>query len=390
LKRETIGSCIEMVRSWNPVRTAPQKEITYIDLGAIDNDLKSIVAPQRVLGRDAPSRARQLVSAGDILISTVRPYLNGVAQVPQELDGATASTGFCVVRPNPKKVNASYLFHWLRAPAFIAEMVRLSTGASYPAVSDRIIQHSLMPFPSISEQQRIASILDQADALRRLRRQSLARLSQLGNAIFHDMFGDPRINPAGFPVCCLGEIATLGSGGTPLKSESAFWVGDFPWVSPKDMKTVRIKDAQDHISDAVFERTSLKKVPKNTVLIVVRGMILVHTVPIGMAMRDLAINQDMKSLHFDARVSAEFGLWCLLAQHDAILKRVDTAAHGTKRLSSETLQEVPILVPPVDQQNRFESHIMACEKMIDHQTDQLKQLEGAFTSLQHRAFAGEL
>ncbi|WP_311266817.1 restriction endonuclease subunit S [Sphingobium sp. WCS2017Hpa-17] len=385
-----IGECVETVKSWNPAREAADQNIDYVDLGAVDNEQKIVVDAQRVLGKEAPSRARQKVLAGDIVVSTVRPYLNGVARIPDHLDGATASTGFCVLRASSEKIDPAYLFHWVKTPTFVADMIRKSTGASYPAVSDRIILESLAPVPSLPEQRRIAAILDQADALRRLRLQSLSCNAKLGQAIFHDMFGSPRVNEKGFATSRLGEIATLGSGGTPSKSDKKFWSGDFPWVSPKDMKTIRIKDAQDHISDEVFERTSLKKVPANTVMIVVRGMILVHTVPIGMAMCDVAINQDMKSLHFDARVSSEFALWCLIAQHDAILKKVDTAAHGTKRLSSEALQDLPVIVPPIELQKQFEMRISAFEKIMTFQDKHLNQLQGAFVSLQHRAFRGEL
>jgi hypothetical protein len=101
------------VHSWNPQKEARGEYINYIDLSSIDNETKIISAHQRVLADDAPSRARQLVQTGDILVSTVRPYLNGVARVPQRLVGATASTGFCVLRPNTKKVSPEYLFQWL-------------------------------------------------------------------------------------------------------------------------------------------------------------------------------------------------------------------------------------------------------------------------------------
>src|SRR5690348_4215389 len=92
------------VTSWDPRKRARGELIRYIDLSAVDNERKAITAARIILGDKAPSRARQIVQAGDILVSTVRPNLNGVASVPPELDGATASTGFCVLRPNSRKV----------------------------------------------------------------------------------------------------------------------------------------------------------------------------------------------------------------------------------------------------------------------------------------------
>ena len=210
-RQTPIGGLIDKVASWNPAKDAPEDELAYIDLSAVDNTAKAVTGLQTVLGRDAPSRARQLVRSGDILVSTVRPNLNGVARVPKELDGATASTGFCVLRPNPSKLDGNYLFHWVRSPAFVADMVRKATGASYPAVSDKIIGQSEIPLPPLAEQKRIAAILDQADELRRKRQRALDRLNQLGQAIFIEMFGDPKSNPKGWTSARLGDLCDVGS-----------------------------------------------------------------------------------------------------------------------------------------------------------------------------------
>ena len=183
-----LGDVVEPVSSWNPSRN-PDVAFTYIDLSAVDNDSKRVIGAVTVIGANAPSRARQLVLAGDVLVSTVRPNLNSVTVVPAVLDGATASTGFTVLRPG-KNLDGQYLFHWVRCPAFIDDMVRKSTGASYPAVSDRIVKESSVSLPPLPEQRRIAAILDHADALRAKRRQVLDHLDALAQSIFHDMFGN--------------------------------------------------------------------------------------------------------------------------------------------------------------------------------------------------------
>ena len=190
MPRTPIGGLVEKVISWNPVRDAPGDELAYIDLSAVDNATKVVTGFQSILGREAPSRARQRVKGGDILVSTVRPNLNGVARVPDDLDEATASTGFCVLRPMSAKLDTSYLFHWVQSSDFIDDMVRKATGASYPAVSDKIIALSEIPLPPPDQQKRIAAILDQADELRRKRQRAIDRLDQLGQAIFYEMFGE--------------------------------------------------------------------------------------------------------------------------------------------------------------------------------------------------------
>lgn len=73
-----LACVVRPVSSWNPQRTSSDQTFRYIDLSALEQDTKTIVAAREVLGCDAPSRARQLVSQGDVLVSTVRPNLNGV------------------------------------------------------------------------------------------------------------------------------------------------------------------------------------------------------------------------------------------------------------------------------------------------------------------------
>jgi type I restriction enzyme, S subunit len=215
-----IGDLMEPVASWVPERVDPDGEFKYVDLSAVDQDSKSIAEVRAVACAEAPSRARQVIRSGDVLVSTVRPNLNGVAHVPPELDGATASTGFCVLRSRSRQLDSRYLFQWVKSPSFVDEMVLRATGASYPAVSDRIVCESKLPLPPLSEQRRIAEILDKADALRAKRRAARAQLDTFTQSIFLDMFGDPATNPKGWPQRTLASLLTmpLRNGLSPSKA----------------------------------------------------------------------------------------------------------------------------------------------------------------------------
>jgi type I restriction enzyme S subunit len=204
------------------------------------------------------------------------------------------------------------------------------------------------------------------------------------------MFGDPVLNPHGLQQKPLARCARFVSGATPSKSNPEFWDGDFPWVSPKDMKVDTIYDAQDHISEFAFERTNLKRIRPRTPLIVVRGMILDHTVPIAMTAREVAINQDVKAIEFEDEIDALFGLWCLRAQHSEILGRVSTAAHGTKRLDMENLGAVPISVPKPALQEQFVSIVEKYQETSAAMEKAAIAAATMFDSLSQRAFRGEL
>jgi type I restriction enzyme S subunit len=104
----TLGDICEPAEKANPAAN-PDVEFTYIDIAAINNDSLKIVEPKRYRGADAPSRARQIIQAGDILFSTVRTYLKNIAQVPREYDGEIASTGFAVIRPY-QEIDSKFVF----------------------------------------------------------------------------------------------------------------------------------------------------------------------------------------------------------------------------------------------------------------------------------------
>ena len=91
------------------------------------------------------------------------------------------------------------------------------------------------------------------------------------------------------------EMAFRG-GGTPSKAESAYWNGDIPWVSPKDMKTDVIHDAEDHITQRAVRESSTNLVAAGSILMVVRSGILQRKIPIAICSREVTLNQDMKAL----------------------------------------------------------------------------------------------
>nr|MBK7069426.1 hypothetical protein [Deltaproteobacteria bacterium] len=92
----------------------------------------------------------------------------------------------------------------------------------------------------LTKQRRIARILDIAEALRAKRRETLSELDTLAQSIFLDMFGDPSTNPKRWPVEAVRDIASTTSGGTPDRSESAYFGGDVPWV--KSGEPIRLRD----------------------------------------------------------------------------------------------------------------------------------------------------
>ena len=181
------------IASVDPSAT-PDRAITYFDIGSIDSALGVVTAPKSVIGGDAPSRARQPVQEGDVLFSTVRPYLRAVAQVPLSTMNGVASTGFCVLR-GECGVSSDYLFHFARSESFVKALELLQRGTSYPAVRDGDVLGQSFPLAPSAEQQRIVEKLEEllsdldagvaelraAQAKLKLYRQSLLKAAVTGD-----------------------------------------------------------------------------------------------------------------------------------------------------------------------------------------------------------------
>ncbi len=156
-----------------------------------------------------------------------------------------------------------------------------------------------------------------------------------------------------FPFTPLGDLIEMRSGGTPSRKVPRFWNGSYPWVSPKDMKQREIETSIERISEVAFDETGLKRIPSNSVLIVVRGMILAHSIPVCLNRAEVAINQDVKALICGNKLEPAFLRWFLEARASDLLAKVSFAGHGTRRIDTKDLREFLIPRPPLDEQRRI-------------------------------------
>jgi len=383
-----IHDFVASVTSWTPERDDPDGEFMYIDLSAVDQNAKSITDARRLLCAEAPSRARQLVREGDILVSTVRPNLNGVARVPSELHGATASTGFCVLRPIANKLDANYLFHWVRSPRFVGDMARMATGASYPAVTDRHVLGSKLPALPLPEQRRIAEILDKADALRATRRAALVQLDTLTQSIFLDMFGDPIANRKGFPISRMGDVCDVRDG----THDSPKYVSDsgYPLVTSKNL-SAGVVDLTDvnYISEVDYIQINKRsKVDRGDIIMPMIGTIgspvLVDDEP-RYAIKNVAL------IKFTETSPLAVFVRHLLSCHyfDYIVSRKNRG--GTQKfVSLGDLRSLPLPLPAIELQRDFAGRVRAVDHLKATHCASLTQLDALFAALQYRAFQGEL
>lgn len=134
----------------------PESAFQYVDIAAIDVSVGVITNPQDLEGAEAPSRARKVVSAFDLIVSTCRPTRGAIAVVPVKLHNQIASTAFSVLRPH-EDINPFYLHYALRLPSTLEQFRKWSTGSSYPAILDSDVKKTVIPVPDARTQDAIAT-----------------------------------------------------------------------------------------------------------------------------------------------------------------------------------------------------------------------------------------
>jgi type I restriction enzyme S subunit len=170
--------------------------------------------------------------------------------------------------------------------------------------------------------------------------------------------------PEGWEWTTLGKAGKVISGGTPAKSNSEFWDGDIPWVSPKDMKRLSIDDAELKVTSAAVEKSSVRLIPDPAVLFVVRGGILARKVPVATTGRPVTINQDMKAIIPREGLRADFLACMMRGVEGDLLRMVDFSGHGVHKLETSRWVELPIPLPPLPEQARLVARIEAFTQRI--------------------------
>ncbi len=365
-----ISTCVGKVTSWNPLKSNKVDSFSYIDLSSVDKDKKCIVdnSVSSILPNEAPSRARQVVQAGDILVSTVRPNLNGIALVTEKFDGATASTGYCVLSPIEQLINSKYLYYWVQSSAFISDMTKKATGANYPAVSDKIIKESEIPLPPLPEQKRIAAILDKADAIRRKRQQAIQLADDFLRTVFLDMFGDIPAKKSDYQLQgCRGFVtASSGKSSTNVLSDKPTQIPIYGGNGINGFATECLYDEPVIVVGRVGQQCAITNITDGPSWVTDNAIVI------------RVLDTEAYNPFYLAHAF----------MHSPIR---DVVTHlDLPFVNQSMILDTPIPLPPIALQNKFalirEKALRSRETLIHSAT----QSEKCFASLSQKAFAGEL
>jgi type I restriction enzyme S subunit len=324
---------------------------------------------------------------GDLLVAKITPcFENGkIAQASLAQEHGFGSTEFHVVRTNPDMLDSRYALHMLRLPTVkLAGERRMTGSAGQKRVPKDFLENLEIHLPPLPEQRRIASILDQADALRTRRTEALQTIGSCLASEFDARFG----RASGWRTVTVADMLSSADYGTSAKAGE---VGEFPVLrmgnltvrGDLDLTSLKYMDLTESEQsryllsrgDVLFNRT-------NSVELVGKTAIYRSSEPMAFA-------GYLVRLRVSPANDPEYlaGFLNSPAGKRELRKRAKSAI-GMANINAKEVQQIPVPLPPLDAQREYASLVASVTAAQTAHRTHLTLLDELFASLQHRAFRG--
>lgn len=286
--------------------------------------------------------------------------------------------GYHTIIARPRKgIFSLFLAYLCHSTVFRSQIRRQVKGVKVFSISQGILKGVKCWLPPLAEQTAIAEFLDRetgkidelvAEQRRLIELLKEKRQAAISHAVTKGLNPDAPMKPSGiewlgdvpvgwsFPK--IKSIATFSGGGTPSRDNPAYWNGDIPWVSPKDMKAEQIVGAAESITEEGLKSSASNLLASGRVLIVVRSGILKHTIPIAINETAVALNQDMKALSFDAtKCDAWFFLRWVQGHNEQLLFAWSKQGATVESIEHSYLAQTVIPLPDIPEQKAIVAYL---------------------------------
>ncbi len=357
--------------------------IPFVTPADLDSDTIIVDTP-RTLSDEGATKAR-LLPVETVLVSCIGNLGKmGFAGRPLATNQQINAVTF-----DPKKVFPRYGFY--ACSLLKNQLETMAPATTLPIVSKSKFEKLQIPLPPLEEQKRIAAILDQADALRRLRQRSIDRLNSLGQAIFYEMFGDPVAPNAPISVR-LGDIAELINGDRSSNYPSGDDIKDKGILF---LNTTNIKNGEldfsksQFITEQKFASLSRGKLSRGDLVITLRGTLgqcglfdcefdtgFINAQMMIIRCREGILPRYLKEYISFPSVQTKLGL--------------SNSGSAVPQLTATQMREMQIIVPTKEEQQKFVDAVIAMHNVLKSTIVSASTFDRLFESLQHKAFNGEL
>lgn len=361
----------------------PEEQFDLYSIPAFDKGCHEVVAGSEI------GSTKQVVEPNDVLLSKIVPHIRRSWVVGQSNGRRMIASGeWIVFRSN--KIAPAYLRHVLVSTPFHAQFMQTVSGVGGSLLRARPAQVAKIriPLPPLPEQRRIAAILDQADALRAKRREALAQLDDLPQAVFGEMFGDAQTIHERWPVRPLGDMLDF------LTSGSRGWAEYYAETGALFLRIQNVCRDELDLTDVAFvsapdsaeaRRTEVRE--GDVLLSITADLGRTAVIPPGIGKAH--INQHLSILRTKA-VNPRY-LSAFIASPAGQREVMGRNKQGVKAgLNFDDIRSFRIPVPPNSLQQEFVTRADEIGRQLKTHRQSLIVLDSLFASLQHRAFRGEL
>jgi type I restriction enzyme S subunit len=386
-----------------PDSTDPDWEMEYIDIGNVESGA-GITGSATYRFENAPSRARRRVRHGDVIVSTVRTYLQAIAAIIDPPPNLIVSTGFAVIRPLLDKLDPGFCRYALREPSFLAEVERRSVGVSYPAINSSDLAAIRIPFPPLPRQRAIAAYLDREtakiDAMIAAKERLLALLAEKRRAL-NTHAVTRGLNPR-----------------APMKDSGVEWLGVVPehWSVERLAYQFHERDERNHPDlpllevslrhGVILREFSSDKIEGtaadfNTYKVAHRGNIVFNKMrmwqgAVGIAPEDGLVSPDYVVAEPIGQVTSEYA--GMLFRTPAFSAECGRRSYGLVwdrlRLYWEGFKNIRIAIPPMEEQANIVERMGEASRRFDafetHATRSIELLRERRSALIAAAVTGQI
>lgn len=387
-----LGELFEIARGGSPrpiedFITDDPNGINWISISDASEQSKYITQTKRRIKPAGASRSRS-VEPGDFLLTNSmsfgRPYIMK--------SSGCIHDGWLLLRPKRTEIFPEFFYYLLGSAQIYSEFARLAAGATVKNLNIDLVRNVIVSMPPLAEQRRIAAILDQADALRAKRRQTLTQLDEMARAIFVDMFcGQAATTWPDRSIDSLSQAIRTGPFGSQLLHSEFVDEGIAVLGIDNAVQNRFAWDERRFITPEKYKALRRFKVFAGDVIITIMGTcgrvaVVPNDIPEAITTKHLCC------ITLKAHECSPEFLHATLMWHPEVQRQFGVRERGAVMpgLNTGLIKECRLRLAPLDLQRRFVDRWRAIQDMGSLELCSAAELDCLFASLQHRAFRGEL
>ena len=298
----------------------------------------------------------------------------------------------CYIDVKSDDASKDYIYNLLATNRVITYFSSELTGSTIKNLSLAAVKNLGIHLPSLPEQRKVACFLTAVDGRIGQLSQKKALLEDYKKGVMRQLFTqalrfkDDHGNE--FPEWeekRLGDVTKWSSGGTPAKDKPEYWDGDIPWMTAASMHGRYYDDSPLKITPMGL-RNGSRMTQKGSILLLVRGSMLWNRIPVGIAIRDVAFNQDVKALVPSGEVLASFLLQWFIGSENKLLHTVVGTGIGAGKLDTDEMKSMELLLPSLPEQTKIADFLSALDRKIESVASQIRETQAFKKGLLQQMF----